>query len=165
MLAASRAITVSSQRHEGTMTTKFAARAALLTTSFAALFAATSASAQAVRIDADDIGGVVTSTKGPEAGVWVIAETRDTPTRYTKIVTTDDQGRYVLPDLPKGTFDIWVRGYGLVDSPKMKAQPGKNLDLKAVIAPNRAAAAAYYPGIYWYSMLNIPDAKLFPGTG
>lgn len=148
------------------MTTKFAARAALLTTSFAALLAAsTNASAQAVRIDADDIGGVVTSAKGPEAGVWVIAETRDTPTRYTKIVTTDDQGRYVLPDLPKGTFDIWVRGYGLVDSPKVKSQPGKNLDLKAVIAPNRAAAAQYYPGIYWYSMLNIPDAKLFPGTG
>src|SRR3954454_9450860 len=88
--------------------------------------------AAAVAIDADDIGGVVTSTKGPEAGVWVIAETRDTPTRYTKIVTTDDQGRYVLPDLPKANFDIWVRGYGLVDSPKTKAQPGKNLDLKAV---------------------------------
>src|ERR1043166_869997 len=101
--------------HEGTMTTKTAARAALLTTSFAALLTAafaTEACAQAVRIDADDIGGVVTSAKGPEAGVWVIAETRDTPTRYTKIVATDDQGRYVLPDLPKGTFDIWVRGYG-----------------------------------------------------
>jgi hypothetical protein len=123
------------------MTTKFAARAALLTTSFAALLAATTtASAQAVRIDADDIGGVVTSAKGPEAGVWVIAETRDTPTRYTKIVTTDDQGRYVLPDLPKANFDIWVRGYGLVDSPKVKAQPGKNLDLKAVIAPSRAGS-------------------------
>src|SRR3954464_7537953 len=99
-------VTASSQRHEDPMTTKLAARAALLTTSFAALLAAsTSASAQAVRIDADDIGGVVTSAKGPEGGVWVIAETRDTPTRYTKIVTTDDQGRYVLPDLPKATFD------------------------------------------------------------
>ena len=26
-------------------------------------------------IDSDDLGGTVTSTKGPEAGVWVIAET------------------------------------------------------------------------------------------
>jgi hypothetical protein len=33
------------------------------------------------------------------------------------------------------------------------------------MAPNRAAAARFYPAIYWYSMLNIPDARLFPGTG
>ena len=55
----------------------------------------------AVAIDADDIGGVVTGPHGPEAGVWVIAETRELPTRYAKIVVTDDQGRYVVPDLPK----------------------------------------------------------------
>ncbi len=30
-----------------------------------------------VGIDADDIGGVVTGPNGPEAGVWVIAETTD----------------------------------------------------------------------------------------
>jgi hypothetical protein len=35
--------------------------------------------AAAVAIDNDDIGGVVTGPKGPEAGVWVIAETRDLP--------------------------------------------------------------------------------------
>ena len=32
-------------------------------------------------LDADDIAGVVTSARGPEAGVGVIAETSDTPTR------------------------------------------------------------------------------------
>ena len=69
----------------------------------------------AVAIDQDDIGGVVTGPKGPEAGVWVIAETRDLPTRYAKMVVTDDQGRYVVPDLPKAKYKIWVRGYGLVD--------------------------------------------------
>jgi len=100
-----------------------------------------------VRIDADDIGGVVTGAKGPEAGVWVIAETKDLPTKYVKIVVTDDQGRFVLPDMPKGNYDVWVRGYGLVDSPKVKAQPGKTIDLKSVQAPNRAAAAQYYPGM------------------
>ena len=63
-----------------------------------------------VAIDNDDIGGVVTSTKGPEAGVWVIAETRDLPTRFARMVVTDDQGRYVLPDLPKANYDVWVRG-------------------------------------------------------
>ena len=73
-------------------------------------------------IDNDDIGGVVTSAKGPEAGVWVIAETTDLPTRFAKMVVTDDQGRYVLPDLPKANYNIWVRGYGLVDSPKVKAR-------------------------------------------
>ena len=118
-----------------------------------------------LRLDADDIGGVVTSPKGPEAGVWVIAETADLPTKFAKIVVTDDQGRYLIPDLPKANYNVWVRGYGLVDSPKVKAAPGKALNLKAVIAPNEAAAAEYYPAIYWYSMLKIPDKSEFPGTG
>src|SRR3954471_7856075 len=87
----------------------------------------------AVAVDADDIGGVVTSTKGPEAGVWVIAETMDLGTRYAKIVVTDDRGRYLLPDLPKANYALWVRGYGLVDSAKVKAAPGKALNLTAVI--------------------------------
>src|SRR5437667_12608871 len=89
-----------------------------------------------VAIDNDDIGGLVTSSKGPEAGVWVIAETTDLPTRFAKIVVTDDRGRYLLPDLPKATYSVWVRGYGLVDSQKVKTPPGKNLNLTAVIAPD-----------------------------
>src|SRR3979409_1934496 len=92
----------------------------------------------AVAIDNDDIGGVVKGPGGPEAGVWVIAETRDLPVRYIKIVVTADQGRYVIPDLPKANYDIWVRGYGLVDSPKVKSEPGRQLDLTAVPAPNAA---------------------------
>ena len=112
-----------------------------------------------VSIDNDDIGGVVSSAKGPEAGVWVIAETSDLPTRFARMVVTDDRGRYVLPDLPKASYSVWVRGYGLVDSPKVKATPGKNLNLKAVVAPNDAAAAHYYPAIYWYSMMTIPGGE------
>ena len=119
--------------------------------------------AAAVRIDNNDIGGVVTSENGPEAGVWVIAETTDLPTKYAKIVVTDDQGRYVIPDLPKANYSVWVRGYGLVDSPKVRTTAGKTLNLKAVVAPNAAAAARYYPAIYWYSMLKIPDAGQFGG--
>ena len=118
-----------------------------------------------VAIDGDDIGGVVTGAKGPEAGVWVIAETRDTPTRLIKSVVTDDQGRYLVPDLPKGSYDVWVRGYGLVDSPKTKAEPGKRLNLKAVAAPNARAASAYYPAQYWFSLLEVPPKTDFPGTG
>jgi hypothetical protein len=118
-----------------------------------------------VNIDNDDIGGVVTNGKGPEAGVWVIAETMDLPTRFARMVVTDDQGRYVLPDLPQGVYNVWVRGYGLVDSPKVRATPGKNLNLKAVVAPNDAAASKYYPAIYWYSMLQIPDKSEFGGKG
>src|SRR6201986_3135131 len=114
-----------------------------------------------VAIDNDDIGGVVRSSSGPEAGVWVIAETRDLPVRYIKIVVTDDQGRYVIPDLPKASYDVWVRGYGLVDSPKVKSEPGKLLDLAAVPAPSDAADAQYYPAIYWYSMMKIPEPEKF----
>jgi hypothetical protein len=118
-----------------------------------------------VAIDNDDIGGVVTGPNGPEAGVWVIAETRDLPTRFAKIVVTDDQGRYVLPDLPKAKYQVWVRGYGLVDSPKVESEPGKHLDLTAVMAPSAPAAAQYYPAIYWWSMLKIPDASKFGAKG
>ena len=99
--------------------------------------------AVAQQIDSDDIGGIVTSDKGPEAGVWVIAETTDLPTKFAKIVVTDDRGRYVIPDLPKATYSVWVRGYGLVDSPKVRITPGKAMNLKAVTAPNPRAAAEY----------------------
>jgi hypothetical protein len=115
----------------------------------------------AVAIDSDDIGGVVTSSKGPEAGVWVIAETRSLPVRYIKAVVTDDRGRYVLPDLPQASYSVWVRGYGLVDSAKVTSAPGKLVNLTATPAPNDAAAAQYYPAIYWYSMLHIPTAGEF----
>ncbi|HEY7299617.1 MAG TPA: carboxypeptidase-like regulatory domain-containing protein, partial [Xanthobacteraceae bacterium] len=126
-------------------------------------FAPSELKAQTVAIDNDDIGGVVTGPNGPEAGVWVIAETHDLPTRYAKMVVTDDQGRYVVPDLPAAKYKVWVRGYGLVDSPKVDGERGKQLNLTAVPAPSDAAAAAYYPAIYWYSMLKIPDASLFGG--
>jgi hypothetical protein len=122
-------------------------------------------SAGPVAIDADDIGGVVTSVKGPEAGVWVIAETTELPTRFARSVVTDDQGRYVLPDLPAARYSIWVRGYGLVDSPKVQAAPGRVLNLTAVVAPDDTAAAQFYPAIYWYSMLTIPEAGEFGGKG
>jgi len=152
---------------------KTTAARGMLSASFAALLVAGSmgmamaqpAATQQAQPGAGDLNGVVTSANGPEAGVWVIAETRDLPTKYVKIVVTDGSGRYLMPDLPKANYDVWVRGYGLVDSPKVKSAPGKSLDLKAVAAPNETAAAQYYPAIYWYSMLKIPDAKLFPGTG
>src|SRR5712672_4849214 len=116
-----------------------------------------------VTIDADDIGGVVTGPRGPEAGVWVVAETTDLGTKMAKMVVTDDQGRYVLPDLPKAKYKVWVRGYGLVDSAKVDSEPGKTLNLRATPAPNAAAAAEYYPAIYWYSMIKVPEKGEFPG--
>src|SRR5690242_12480021 len=88
---------------------------------FLLALAAQQASAQAPAIDRDDIGGVVMGPAGPEAGVWVIAETKDLGTRFAKIVVTDDQGRFVVPDLPAAHYEVWVRGYGLVDSAKVKA--------------------------------------------
>jgi hypothetical protein len=116
-----------------------------------------------VAIDADDIGGVVKGPNGPEAGVWVIAETTDLPTRYTKSVVTDDQGRYIIPDLPDANYQVWVRGYGLVDSPRLRAKPGQQLNHTAVPAPSESAAAHYYPAIYWYTMMKLPPAKDFGG--
>jgi hypothetical protein len=118
-----------------------------------------------MNIKGDDIGGVVTSSKGPEAGVWVIAETADTPTKLVKIVVTDDSGRYLVPELPKGTYKVWVRGYGLVDSQPVKSEPGKMVNLTAVLAPDARAAAQYYPAEYWFAMVKLPPKSDFPGTG
>ena len=91
----------------------------------------------------------------------MIAETTDLPTKFARIVVTDDQGRYVIPDLPTANYSVWVRGYGLVDSPKLRAKPGQHLDIAAVPAPNDAAAAHYYPAIYWYAMMKIPPTTDF----
>ena len=138
---------------------------AALAVGFQAELHAQSNPAPTVEIDNDDIGGVVTSRFGPEAGVWVIAQTTELGTRFAKIAVTDERGRYVVPDLPKAHYEVWVRGYGLVDSPKVAAEPGKILNLIAETAPNLAAAAQYYPAIYWAAMIKIPDQSRFPGTG
>src|SRR3981189_2965149 len=118
---------------------------------------------QAVAVGATDIGGTVVGAAGPEAGGWVIAETAELPTKFARIVVTDDSGRYLIPDLPAANYSVWVRGYGLVDSAKLTAKPGQLLDHTAVPAPNEAAAAHYYPAIYWYAMMKIPPAGEFGG--
>src|SRR5688572_14235405 len=127
--------------------------------------AACSGDGAEVAIDNDDIGGVVSSSAGPEAGVWVIAETDDLPTKFVRSVVTDDQGRYVIPDLPAANYRVFARGYGLVDSPKAEARPGTQLNLEPTVAPDEATAAKYYPSLYWFALLNIPTANEFPGTG
>jgi len=106
-----------------------------------------------LKVGGNDIGGVVISNNGPEAGVWVIAETTDLPTRYIKEVVTDDSGRYLIPDLPKARYTVWARGYGLVDTPKVQCErgfracwsPGSTVDLKPNLAPDKKAASQYYP--------------------
>ena len=118
-----------------------------------------------VQVDTDDIGGKVVGPNGPEAGVWVIAETLDLPTRFSRIVVTDDNGDFLVPDLPDAAYDVWVRGYGLIDSRKIKVTPGATVELSAVVAPSDAEASQYYPAGYWLSLLEVPDKDEFPGTG
>ena len=116
----------------------------------------------AMRVSENELGGVVAGPNGPEAGVWVIAETTELPTKFAKIVVTDERGRYLIPELPKAKYSVWVRGFGLVNSPKVEAAPGRILDLAAAAAPNEKAAAQYYPAMYWYSLLNVPQKSEFP---
>src|SRR5215472_17125345 len=118
------------RRHrEGRMTLRQVLASTVAAIAIAAMNLAVpdSAAAQqpAVEIDKADIGGVVTGPSEPEAGVWVIAETNELPTKYAKMVVTDDQGRYVIPDLPTANYNVWVRGYGLIDSPKLRAKRGR----------------------------------------
>ncbi|MEZ4417030.1 MAG: carboxypeptidase-like regulatory domain-containing protein [Gemmatimonadota bacterium] len=122
-----------------------------------ALSACTDAQQPQIQLDLDDIAGVVTSADGPEAGVWVIAETADLGTRFARIVVTDDQGRYLVPDLPEANYRVWVRGYGLVDSDKVPAARGDIVHLTATVAPDAATAAHVYPAAYWYAMMGLPS--------
>jgi len=121
--------------------------------------------------DADDICGNVSTNGSPEAGVWVIAESFEVatndgdPGRFIKTVVTDSDGNYVLPDLPDAMYDVWVRGYGLVDSDPVQASPGDEVDLEGVEAATPQEAAAIFPANYWFSLVELPDEGEFPGTG
>jgi hypothetical protein len=139
----------------------FASAAALAIAAMVPPAPASAQQAAAVAIDTDDIGGVVMGPNGPEAGVWVIAETADLPTRLIKSVVTDDQGRYLIPDLPKANYDVFARGYGLLDTAKVKSEPGKIVNFTASTA-TPMAAAEIYPAIYWYAMLRTPASHEFP---
>jgi hypothetical protein len=112
------------------------------------------------------ITGVVRTAQGPESGVWVIAETKDLLTNFIKIVVTDDQGRFMVPELPDANYDVWVRGYGLVDSKPIKIKPSTTaITLTAQPAKTPQEAAKVYPANYWFSLLEPPAKSEFPGTG
>ena len=113
----------------------------------------------------DDIDGVIRGPEGGEAGVWVIAEARDLQTTFRKIVVTDDDGRFLIPDLPDANYEVWSRGYGIDDSYKESARPGDRLTINASVAETAQKAARNYPANYWYSLLDVPKASEFPGTG
>ena len=114
--------------------------------------------------------GVITGTvssaeKGPEAGVWVIAETDDLPTKFRKIVVTNDQGKFLLPEMPKANYKVWARGYGLLDSKAIMSTLGQDLKLTSVVAKDPRQVAQIYPASYWFSLLELPKESEFPGTG
>ncbi len=140
-----------------------AASSLLASSAMLAMAACSSDDTPEIAIDPDDIAGVVTSQNGPEAGVWVIAETGDFATKFQRSVVTDDAGRYVLPDLPAAAYQVWVRGYGLADSPKSPAKPGEYVNIAATVAPDPATAALVYPASHWYSMMKIPEASELEG--
>ena len=113
----------------------------------------------------DDISGNVRSASGGEAGVWVIAETSDLKTSFRKIVVTDDDGNFLVPDLPKAKYEVWARGYGLLDSNRQTSRPGKKVTIDVTPAATAKEAAEIYPANYWYSLLEVPAEREFPGTG
>jgi hypothetical protein len=81
-------------------------------------------------------------------------------------VVTDDQGRFMLPELPGASYSVWVRGYGLLDSAPIRMKPSATaVTLKATAAKTPQEAAKVYPGNYWLSLLEPPAKTAFPGTG
>src|SRR5215469_268824 len=117
-----------------------------------------------LKVDKTSIGGVVTNsaTAKPEAGVWVIAETKSLQVPFRKIVVTDDQGRFLVPDLPGGAYELWVRGYGLKDSERVKAARGEQVKLQVASAATPQEAAKIYPASYWTSMIHPPAKEDLP---
>lgn len=105
----------------------------------------------------DFIRGKVHVQHGDPGGVWVIAQTEELGTPFAKIVVTDDKGNFLLPDLPDANYQVWVRGYGLVDSQPVEARPSnKNVNLRAQVASTPQEAAKIYPPAYWYGLLDLP---------
>ena len=117
-----------------------------------------------IPIDRASIAGVVRNrtTGAVEAGVWVIAETRSLPSVFRRIVVTDEQGRFVVPALPDGRYELWVRGYGLRDSERVAAAPGATITLVAATAANLREAARMYPASYWLALLEPPPPARLP---
>jgi hypothetical protein len=143
-----------------------AVRAAAIAAAVCMVSVAANAQSRARTLPEGYISGVVTSSRGPEAGVWVVAETTELQTPFIKIVVTGDDGRYVLPQMPEATYNVWVRGYGLVDSARIEGRPGDTaLNLTATLAGTPAEAAKVYPGNYWLALLEPPPKSAFPGTG
>ena len=99
-----------------------------------------------VKVKSDEIGGLVSSADGVEAGVWVIAETTDLPTRYIKEVVTDDQGRYLIPvtsdcDLYSLGARLWAGGFA-----ETAGAPGKTSRSEAVRGAGQEGRRAILPG-------------------
>ena len=117
-----------------------------------------------LKVDKGSIGGVVVNSAGgkAEAGVWVIAETKSLPAPFRKIVVTDDQGRFLVPDLPEGEYEVWVRGYGLKDSERTKAVCGETVKLQVANAATPQEAAKIYPASYWTSLIQPPPMSELP---
>src|ERR1700682_6554635 len=126
--------------------------------------AARGAGDSGVRVDKNSVGGVVLNSNGakPEAGVWVIAETKSLQVPFRKIVVTDDQGRFLVPDLPDGSYELWVRGYGLKDSERVGAARGAQVKLQVANATTPQEAAKIYPASYWTSMIHPPSKEQLP---
>ena len=99
-------------------------------------------------VSAEIITGLVQGRGGPEAGVWVIAETDQLGTGFAKIAVTDDDGRFVLPELPDSGYDVWVRGYGLADSEPVAAAPGggQHLSRQLLVLPHGGPTHRRLPG-------------------
>src|SRR5207249_8800053 len=114
-----------------------------------------------IQVSANSIGGTVINNGGgrAEAGVWVIAETKSLNVPLRKIVVTDDQGRFLVPDLPKGDYELWVRGYGLMDSSRSNAALGSQVMLMANNASSPQEAAKIYPAAYWNSLIHVPSKE------
>ena len=92
----------------------------------------------------------------------MIAETKSLPAPFRKIVVTDDQGRFLVPDLPEGEYEVWVRGYGLKDSERVKAVCGETVKLQVANAATPQEAAKIYPASYWTSLIQPPPMSELP---
>ena len=122
---------------------------------------------QAIDRGDDDMAGVVSGPRGPEAGVWVIAETTDLATKFVRIVVTDDQGRYLDARLAEGDLQrVGARLRPRRFAEGRRRRRARRSTSTAVAAPNaRAAAAVLSRRATGSRCSRCRDKSEFPGTG
>ena len=115
------------------------------------------------------IAGIVKDEAGhPLAGAWVTGVNATTSSHPRKTVVTDENGRYVIPDLPgPNPYQVRARVYGYADRWIKNVSAGTvvNIEYQAQDRLGSKETAAQYPAQYWLSLVDVPSESKVKAAG